>query len=74
MSTATETPCPPHYWRINAPNGKTSVGYCKKCGLKRRFHNTKFVNFRTGIDQARSYYNSAKKARKPVGMHIEDGF
>jgi hypothetical protein len=34
----TETKCA-HHWRIEAPNGPTSPGVCRKCGAKKKFVN-----------------------------------
>jgi hypothetical protein len=28
-----------HHWIIETPHGKTSRGFCKRCGLNRRFPN-----------------------------------
>ena len=28
-----------HYWRINTPDGPTSIGKCKYCGEEREFVN-----------------------------------
>lgn len=27
--------CPPHFWRVRAPNGPTATGRCKICGATR---------------------------------------
>lgn len=38
---ANETPeCPPHHWQIETPEGSTSRGVCKKCGLVGIFRNS----------------------------------
>lgn len=29
-----------HYWLIESPNGPTSVGTCKLCGIEREFRNS----------------------------------
>lgn len=29
-----------HYWVIESPDGKTSVGYCKLCHQSREFYNS----------------------------------
>ena len=29
-----------HHWVIEAPNGRCSIGACKRCGLQREFRNS----------------------------------
>lgn len=29
-----------HHWKIDAPNGATSMGVCKRCGTEREFANS----------------------------------
>ncbi|MCZ2109042.1 MAG: hypothetical protein LC118_05655 [Dehalococcoidia bacterium] len=31
--------CPPHHFVIDSPNGQTSNGCCKKCGIGRDYRN-----------------------------------
>jgi len=33
------SPCNAHWWVIETPNGKVSVGVCKYCGEERGFYN-----------------------------------
>jgi hypothetical protein len=35
-----EAPVCRHHWRIESPNGATSVGSCKRCGEVREFQNS----------------------------------
>ncbi|MEX2553782.1 MAG: hypothetical protein WD627_12375 [Actinomycetota bacterium] len=35
-----ETPTCQHHWLIEAPEGPTSKGLCKKCGAEREFLNS----------------------------------
>ena len=35
-----ETPTCQHHWLIEAPEGPSSKGLCKKCGAKREFLNS----------------------------------
>ena len=37
-TNATATNCA-HYWVIDSPNGITSTGRCKRCGLVKEFYN-----------------------------------
>lgn len=43
LSTPTFTPCidgtPAHHYLIESPNGATSQGVCKKCGVEKVFRN-----------------------------------
>lgn len=38
MVTETATPCA-HFWLIEPPTSKTSLGCCRLCGEEREFHN-----------------------------------
>lgn len=39
QGTAQQSACA-HYWRVDAPNGPTSVGVCKHCGAIGEFRNS----------------------------------
>lgn len=69
--TTKEVSCPPHYWIICPPNGRTSRGRCKLCGKEKRFPNYINRNMRSDMDEARQYHLKNKQDSALIGMHIE---
>lgn len=37
--------CPPHHWLISEPQGITSIGKCKHCGVAKEFKNGSDLGF-----------------------------
>lgn len=52
-----------HHWIIDPPNGPTSSGSCKLCGLKRRFPNSSEDSIWDGAD-GRSRWNDMGISRR----------
>ena len=52
-----------HHWVIDPPNGPTSPGSCKLCGLKRRFPNSSEDSIWDGAE-GRSRWNDMGIARR----------
>ena len=70
--TTKEVGCPPHYWIISPPNGRTSRGRCKLCGKEKRFPNYIQRNMRSDMDNSRNYHADAKNKIDANMMHIEE--
>lgn len=49
-----------HTWMIDSPNGPTSVGVCKLCGVRNEFKNSMPVS---GWDRAGAQGRRARQAR-----------
>lgn len=56
-----ETPTCQHHWLIEAPEGPTSKGFCKRCGTEREFLNSLSADpwdYRPRDDLGRGYVAS----------------
>jgi len=58
-----------HHWVIDPPNGPTSSGNCKLCGLKRRFPNSSEDSIWDGAE-GRSRWNDMgiSRRRRPASQ------
>ena len=59
-TAAADTSCM-HHWMIDQPNGPTSMGTCKICGLSQEFNNSVQGN---GWDRDGSRRRAAARARR----------
>jgi hypothetical protein len=62
-SMETEDDCN-HYWMIESPNGPTSVGECKVCGVVREFKNS---------IQITSWESDGHHVHRPQGLTASSG-
>lgn len=56
-----------HHWRIEIPEGPTSAGVCRRCGLERLFPNTEEAALEMkSIPQSRNWREMAADKRASV--------
>ena len=63
------SPCPPHYWIIEAAGGHFSNGYCQYCKKQKKFENS--IGYGTwGWTAQRQYDDDKKKDDKQQIEHL----
>ncbi len=61
-----------HHWIIDAPNGRESVGRCKRCNIARSFTNSTEAVMWEQTNTLRNSLRSGVRASKPSEILLSD--
>lgn len=61
-----------HHWIIDAPNGRESVGRCKRCNIVRSFTNSTEAVMWEQTNTLRNSIRSGVRASKPSEILLSD--
>lgn len=61
-----------HHWIIDAPNGRESVGRCKRCSIVRSFTNSTEAVMWEQTNTLRNSLRSGVRASKPSEILLSD--
>ncbi|MEX2159883.1 MAG: hypothetical protein WEB04_10835 [Dehalococcoidia bacterium] len=61
-----------HHWIIETPHGKTSRGFCKRCGLNRRFPNAAESSLWNSSSASLGRWSNRRGVARPTEIRRSD--